>query len=84
MEIFKNFKEFFFPSDMPEPSGSSAPSPEPPHTGIEEMQNTKEGGSNIVNIQATAQLHCSPAEHDSGRAQLLGPSTSALVGVRLS
>ena len=56
MEIFKNFKEFFFPSDMPEPSGSSAPSPEPPHTGIEEMQNTKEGGSNIVNIQATAQL----------------------------
>ena len=56
MEIFKNFKEFFFPSDMPEPSGSSAPNPEPPHTGIEEMQNTKEGGSNIVNIQATAQL----------------------------
>ena len=56
MEIFKNVKEFFFPSDMPEPSGSSAPSPEPPHTGIEEMQNTKEGGSNIVNIQATAQL----------------------------
>ena len=56
MEIFKNFKEFFSPSDMPEPSGSSAPSPEPPHTGIEEMQNTKEGGSNIVNIQATAQL----------------------------
>lgn len=58
MEIFKNVKEFFFPSDMPEPSGSSAPTPEPqqPHHGIEEMQQGRESGSNIVNIQATAQL----------------------------
>ena len=48
-------KEFFFPSDIPE-SGSSAPTPEPPHTGTEEMQPPREPGSNIVNIQATAQL----------------------------
>lgn len=56
MEIFKNVKEFFFPSDMPE-GGSSAPNPDvPPHHGIEEMQTGREPGSNIVNIQATAQL----------------------------
>ncbi len=58
MEIFKNVKEFFFPSDMPE-SGSSAPSPDmaaAPHHGIEEMEPQREPGSNIVNIQATAQL----------------------------
>lgn len=56
MEIFKNVKEFFFPSDMPE-AGSSAPSPEQnPHQGIEEIQQGHEHGSNIVNIQATAQL----------------------------
>ena len=57
MEIFKNVKEFFFPSDMPD-SGSSAPSAEPAvqNHGIEEMQPGREPGSNIVNIQATAQL----------------------------
>lgn len=56
MEIFKNVKEFFFPSDMPE-AGSSAPQPEqPPHQGTEELVQGKEHGSNIVNIQATAQL----------------------------
>ena len=56
MEIFKNVKEFFFPSDMPE-AGSSAPQPEqPPHQGAEEFMQDKERGSNIVNIQATAQL----------------------------
>lgn len=57
MEIFKNMKEFFFPSDMALDGGSSAPNPEtPPHTGIEDMQPGREPGSNIVNIQATAQL----------------------------
>ena len=58
MEIFKNVKEFFFPSDMPE-SGSSAPNPDvavAPHHGIEEMEPQREPGSNIVSIQATAQL----------------------------
>ena len=57
MEIFKNVKEFFFPSDMPE-AGSSAPQPEqPPHQGAEEMmQGAERGSNNIVNIQATAQL----------------------------
>lgn len=61
MEIFKNVKEFFFPSDMPEAGSSSTPSTEPmqqqmPHQGTEEMTQTRENGSNIVNIQATAQL----------------------------
>ena len=59
MEIFKNVKEFFFPSDMPE-SGSSSPASSEqqqlPHQGTEELMQTKEHGSNIVNIQATAQL----------------------------
>ncbi len=59
MEIFKNVKEFFFPSEMPESSGSGSAmsGPDiPPHHGIEEMQQGREPGSNIVNIQATAQL----------------------------
>ena len=58
MEIFKNVKEFFFPSESAD-QGSSAPAPEPvqpPHQGAEEMMQPTEKGSNIVNIQATAQL----------------------------
>ncbi|MCR4644891.1 MAG: cell division protein SepF [Oscillospiraceae bacterium] len=57
MEIFKNMREFFFPSDVPE-GGSSAPNPEvsAPHHGIEEMEPQRETSSNIVNISATAQL----------------------------
>ncbi len=58
MELFKNVKEFFFPSEMPD-QGSSAPAQEPqqpPHQGAEEMMQPQERGSNIVNIQATAQL----------------------------
>jgi cell division inhibitor SepF len=58
MELFKNVKEFFFPSEMPD-QGSSAPAPEqqPPHQGAEElMQGAERGSNNIVNIQATAQL----------------------------
>ena len=58
MELFKNVKEFFFPSEMPD-QGSSAPVQEPqqpPHQGAEEMMQSTERGSNIVNIQATAQL----------------------------
>ncbi|MBQ8928477.1 MAG: cell division protein SepF [Oscillospiraceae bacterium] len=57
MEIFKNVKEFFFPSDMPEQVAAQPAANEmPPHHGIEEMQAGREPGSNIVNIQATAQL----------------------------
>ena len=62
MELFKNVKEFFFPSENAD-QGSSAPvqeipqpQPQPPHQGVEEMMEPKERGSNIVNIQATAQL----------------------------
>ena len=57
MEIFKNVKEFFFPSEMPD-QGSSAPAQEkqPLHQDAEEMMQGAEHGSNIVNIQATAQL----------------------------
>lgn len=58
MELFKNVKEFFFPSEMPADQGSSAPAQEQPlpHQGAEEMMQGAEHGSNIVNIQATAQL----------------------------
>ncbi len=57
MEIFKNIREYFFPSDTPETNGTSAPNTDiPPHHGVEEMQQNREPGSNIVNIQATAQL----------------------------
>ena len=52
MEIFKNVKEFFFPSEMPD-QGSSAPAqePQPPHQGAEEMmQGAERGSKNIVNI----------------------------------
>jgi cell division inhibitor SepF len=56
MEIFKNVKEFFFPSDMPEQVPATSNADMPPHHGIEEMQQDRVSGSNIVNIQATAQL----------------------------
>lgn len=60
MEIFKNMREFFFPSDMPEDRGSSAPNvseiPQQHSNTSEEAPTGREGGSNIVNIQATAQL----------------------------
>ncbi len=61
MEIFKNMREFFFPSDMPEDRGSSAPNTAEmqQHTTSsvsEEIPTGRESGSNIVNIQATAQL----------------------------
>lgn len=63
MEIFKNMREFFFPSDMPEDRGSSAPNmsempqQQPQHTSVsEEAPSSRESGSNIVNIQTTAQL----------------------------
>lgn len=60
MEIFKNIKEYFFPSDVPETQGSSAPNADmPPRRGAEEVPpppQPREPGSNIVNIQATAQL----------------------------
>lgn len=54
MKIFSNMKEFFFPSDMPEqvPAGNEIR----PHNAYEEIQAEKSSGSNIVNIQATAQL----------------------------
>ncbi len=60
MKIFENMKEFFFPSDGPDqvsPSQSAAaPMDTVPHHGYEEMQVERTPGSNIVNIQATAQL----------------------------
>ena len=65
MEIFKNMREFFFPSDMPEDRGSSAPNTaemqqqQQQHTSSvseEYSSSGREPGSNIVNIQATAQL----------------------------
>lgn len=55
MKLFNNMKEFFFPSDMPEQV--PAPGNEiQPHNAYEEMQQERATGSNIVNIQATAQL----------------------------
>ncbi len=63
MKIFDNMKEFFFPSDMPEPVPSNEIPTAPQmtqattHPAIDEI--TTDGrapGSNIVNIQATAQL----------------------------
>ena len=67
MEFFKNMKEFFFPSnEIPEERGSSAQniSEMPQHSTSntsnssvsEEIPAGRESGSNIVNIQATAQL----------------------------
>ena len=59
MEIFKNMREFFFPSDMPEDRGSSAPNVSEisqHNSANEEIPTGRESGSNIVNIQATAQL----------------------------
>lgn len=54
MRIFENMKEFFFPSDMPDSMpGNDIPTP---HHGMEEPQIERTPGSNIVNIQATAQL----------------------------
>ncbi len=53
MKIFDNMKEFFFPSDASEQSSGNDAAP---HHGYEEMQPERTPGSNIVNIQATAQL----------------------------
>ncbi len=55
MKIFDNMKEFFFPSDMPE-QGSAPGNEIQPHNAYEEIQQERSTGSNIVNIQATAQL----------------------------
>lgn len=60
MKIFDNVKEFFFPSDMPDPvPGSEIPVSNPgvPNSqGFEDIPIERTPGSNIVNIQATAQL----------------------------
>ncbi|MDE5793026.1 MAG: cell division protein SepF [Oscillospiraceae bacterium] len=57
MELFKNMKEFFFPSDdVPEQVPVRQSHDIPPVTSIEEQMAGREPGSNIVNIQATAQL----------------------------
>ena len=56
MELFKNMKEFFFPSDVPEQVPTQQSQDIPPVTSIEEQMAGREAGSNIVNIQATAQL----------------------------
>lgn len=61
MKIFDNMKEFFFPSDTPEPvAGTEIPVAQTPAASpipdpIQEI--APDGrGTNIVNIQATAQL----------------------------
>lgn len=56
MKLFDNMKEFFFPSE-PEQVPAQQAQDIPPVTNIEEqMASGREPGSNIVNIQATAQL----------------------------
>ncbi len=54
MKLFDNMKEFFFPSEMPDPvPGNDIPTP---HPTMEDIPIERSQGSNIVNIQATAQL----------------------------
>ncbi len=57
MKIFDNMKEFFFPSDMPSDPmpGTEIPTPHQ-NINVEEAAFERTPGSNIVNIQATAQL----------------------------
>lgn len=57
MKLFDNMKEFFFPSDMPSEQ-MAAPEIPAPHPGMsaEDIPFERTPGSNIVNIQATAQL----------------------------
>ncbi|MDE5753272.1 MAG: cell division protein SepF [Oscillospiraceae bacterium] len=56
MKLFDNMKEFFFPSDVPEQVPAQQTQDIPPVTSIEEQMAGREPGSNIVSIQATAQL----------------------------
>lgn len=61
MKLFDNVKEFFFPSEPSEPMPGNEINPGPmpapsPMSDINEIQSGREHGSNIVNIQATAQL----------------------------
>ncbi|MDE7122488.1 MAG: cell division protein SepF [Oscillospiraceae bacterium] len=58
MKLFDNMKEFFFPSDdVPEQVPVRQSQDIPPVTNIEaQMAAGREPGSNIVSIQATAQL----------------------------
>lgn len=56
MELFKNMKEFFFPSDVPEQVPTQQPQDIPPVTSIEEQMTGREPGPNILNIQTTAKL----------------------------
>ncbi len=57
MKIFDNMKEFFFPSDGPvDPMPGNEISGTHQNINIEDVPFERTPGSNIVNIQATAQL----------------------------